>query len=335
VQSHLPMPISIARTRIARTASLVLFSSLAGCISEEPSRASAPLSIGGLERDSGADFDAGFDSDADEGDSGDVGPRTFTQISAGWNATCGVTTSQGIVCWGAIPEDVPAGPYMRVSTNAQRAGGACAIRIDGSLVCWNVEGEATVPAGKFTDVKLRDQYACALDVHGQARCWYIDGSTTDLTGLLTPPAETFLAMSAGGFRAIGVLGNGSLTGWGAHTSNLPEPSGIYTVVGSGYAHHCALGFDKNVTCWGTVSDGQDADLSGPFEQLSVGEFHNCALAADGAATCWGAGESGQIDVPDGSWARISAGGHHTCGLRMDGTAECWGSNEVGEATVPD
>jgi alpha-tubulin suppressor-like RCC1 family protein len=49
----------------------------------------------------------------------------------------------------------------------------CALRTDGTLACWgkNDQGQATPPAGKFTQVRAGSTFSCALDESGREWCW--------------------------------------------------------------------------------------------------------------------------------------------------------------------
>jgi len=59
-------------------------------------------------------------------------PGTFTQISAGANHTCAISTDGSLICWGTITKVPIAGPFRQVSAN----GLTCAVRTDGSVGCW-------------------------------------------------------------------------------------------------------------------------------------------------------------------------------------------------------
>ena len=69
------------------------------------------------------------------------GSPSFTQVSAGWDHTCGLKQDGSIICWGsdgfhqAVP---PQGEFASVS-----AGGShtCGLKEDGSVACWgSMEG---------------------------------------------------------------------------------------------------------------------------------------------------------------------------------------------------
>ena len=74
---------------------------------------------------------------------------TFTQVSAGFEHTCGVRTDGTLACWGddtfgqATP---PSGTFIQVSAGNSHT---CALQVDGTLACWGLNGPAggDVPAG--------------------------------------------------------------------------------------------------------------------------------------------------------------------------------------------
>jgi len=61
---------------------------------------------------------------------------------------------------------------------------ACGVRTDGALACWgqNLHGEATAPAGTFTQVSAGYQHTCGVRTDGTLACWGNNGS-----GEATPP----------------------------------------------------------------------------------------------------------------------------------------------------
>ena len=74
--------------------------------------------------------------------------------------TCGVRTDGTVACWGSNSygqATPPAGTFSQVS-----AGGyhTCGVKTDATLACWgyNDFGQATPPAGTFTDVSAGDEY---------------------------------------------------------------------------------------------------------------------------------------------------------------------------------
>jgi alpha-tubulin suppressor-like RCC1 family protein len=71
--------------------------------------------------------------------------------------------------------DDPALPSHTVS-----AGGyhTCALRTDGTLACWgyNAYGQATPPAGTFSQVSAGYYHTCGVRTDGTLACWGNNGS---------------------------------------------------------------------------------------------------------------------------------------------------------------
>ena len=68
------------------------------------------------------------------------------------------------------------------------------MKTDGTLACWgyNGNGQATPPAGTFSQVDAGGYHTCGVKADGSLACW---GDNSD--GQATPPAGTFSQVSAG------------------------------------------------------------------------------------------------------------------------------------------
>ncbi|MGB6895914.1 MAG: RCC1 domain-containing protein, partial [Dehalococcoidia bacterium] len=69
----------------------------------------------------------------------------------------------------------------------------CGVKTDGTLACWgrNDYGQATPPAGTFSQVSAGGFHNCGVKTDGTLACW---GSNSD--GQATPPAGTIVIMKA-------------------------------------------------------------------------------------------------------------------------------------------
>ena len=165
---------------------------------------------------------------------------------------------------------------------------------------------------------------------GSVACW---GS--DYYGQATPPAGSFVSVSAGWDHTCGLRSDGSVTCWGWNESGRSTPpAGSFTSVSAGGFHTCGIRSDGSLACWGSDADGLSTPPAGSFTSVSAGSHHSCGLRSDGSVVCWGSDAAGQARAPAGSFVSASAGGNHTCGLRSDGSVACWGNNWDGEATPP-
>jgi hypothetical protein len=103
------------------------------------------------------------------------------------------------------------------------AGGyhTCGLRTDGTIACWgeNYSGEATPPAGAFTQVSAGGNHTCGLKTDGTIACW-----GDNFYGQATPPAGTFTQVSAGGGFTCALERDASVACWGsAAIAQTPAP----------------------------------------------------------------------------------------------------------------
>ena len=274
-----------------------------------------------------------------------IGTVTITAASEGHKDSVSIAVVQP----GAYLRVLPGGP------NFYNHGHTCGITVNGWVLCWGANnygqlgtataGSAYTPIGiggiNFSRVSASLIRNCALTAGGAAYCW-----GAGALGVGPLPDQCFTECSE---------------------TPLPVVGGhVFTTIGVGGEHTCALDVAGTVYCWGydgggllgigpTASEGSPVPiaLSGQtFTDLAVGGSigyhgeHTCALTADSSAFCWGynayaqLGDSTVIDrsvpvrVAGGlKFVSLSVGDGHTCGLTSDGTAYCWGSNYYGQLGV--
>ncbi len=278
------------------------------------------------------------------------------QLGAGW-PTNGVPFTPGML-----------GPVDVGDTVVQLASGgshSCALRLDGSVVCWGrgasgqlgyasraMVGDDETPAaqgpvelgGSALLLAAGDQHTCALLTDYRVRCWgegvavgYLD--EVDV-GAVTSPGD------------VGDVYVGGLT----------------VQIVAGRRHTCALLWDGDVVCWGEASSGQlgygsteavgdddhpanagNVPLGAAAVELAAGDDHTCAVLQGGRVRCWGANSFGQLGTAStepvgddetpaergdvligGLAASVVAGAAHTCVLLVDGRVRCWGRGLDGE-----
>jgi hypothetical protein len=260
---------------------------------------------------------------------------TYTQVSTGGSATCGLRSDGTLDCWGwnaygqVMP---PAGTFTQVSATS---GHTCGLKSDGTLSCWGYQGSgvSNPPDGQFTQVSAGGNGGCGLKTDGSISCWY--------TGSTTLPEGTYTQVSAGSANhRCGLKSDGTLACAGSnYYGESTPPEGIYTQVSAGQQFICAVKSDETVACWGQNYYGQSVPPAGSFTQVSAGSFHACGLKTDGTIVCWGAGETntgswpevGQSMPPTGTFTQVSAGDGNTCAVRTDGLLVCWGMNYYGQS----
>lgn len=240
------------------------------------------------------------------------GSGSFSDLAAGTDFSCGVTTSSAAYCWGddytgqlgtgsatlalqPSPQAVAGGALqlVRVTTGAAHA---CGLTAGGTAYCWgaNFDGELgtgnnvstatptavnTSVVSQFSSIAAGTNFTCGIDLALQhAYCW--------------------------GANVYGSLGTGS-AGASANTPQLV--AGTFSRVTAGGYHACAIAPGGIAYCWGSNANGQlgngtTTDNASPrqvsgtnmYTAIGAGFAHTCALVAGGATYCWGDNSSGQI-----------------------------------------
>ena len=252
-------------------------------------------------------------------------------IAAGTNHSCAIRVDGTIVCWGANSygqTDAPGGTFTAVSAGTYHS---CAVRTDGTIVCWgdNVYGQADAPGGAFSDVAAGRGYSCGVRTDGTALCW---GAQT--WGLSDAPGGAFSGVAAGRLYSCGIRPDHTLTCWGNSGWLSDVPEGAFVDVALGWDHSCGVRTDGTISCWGVNFGGQRDAPSGSFIDVGVGANYSCAVQSDGDVVCWGDNSYGRAEAPSGTFAAVAAGEFHACGLRTDNTISCWGWDDHGLADAP-
>ena len=124
---------------------------------------------------------------------------------------------------------------------------------------------------------------------------------------------------------------GGMLGLGSRWSGSP-PAGSFVSVSAGFAHTCGVKSDGSTTCWGRNIHGEST--LGHFIALSSGGDETCGLEPTGSVVCWGSGPG--FDHSLGPMASISVGGGtsiHACGVQTDGLVACWVPTIMGRPTL--
>jgi hypothetical protein len=265
-----------------------------------------------------------------------------------------------------------ASPLVGVVTASVGAGGGCCTLTDRSLLSWGAfasSGQGVVVldggvddagtasfAGEFQSVAVGRAHACGIATRGgvpDVECWGANGH------------------GQAGVRFAPTVSTPTPVG-------LPAASGIVQVAVGGDSS-CALLGDGSVTCWGANGrgqiganqpTGQDAFSPTPVvlpngaqaREIAVGDSHACALLdVGGTVACWGDNAAAQLGLgpasasssatpllvqtlrplprggakPFGTVRHIAAGGQTTCAIVFaNPRAWCWGNNAAGQAGQP-
>jgi hypothetical protein len=87
----------------------------------------------------------------------------------------GIKTDDTVAGWGSYefgPVIPPSGTYSQVSAGSNRT---CTLTTDGTVVCWGDPdflnfGQATPPAGEFSQVSAGYRHSCGMQTNGTVAC---------------------------------------------------------------------------------------------------------------------------------------------------------------------
>ncbi|MDA8802257.1 putative Ig domain-containing protein, partial [Candidatus Poseidoniales archaeon] len=257
--------------------------------------------------------------------------------------------------WGSGSSDFHSSEYVnnKVSVGWQNT---CAIRENGSLMCWGQDHKGQLGNGATTTTSQDEPVYVNL-----------------------PTGQKAVAVSAGAMNACAILDNGSMMCWGADntgqlgngattTTDQDEPVHVSLPSGRtavdltvGWGHACAILDTGSLMCWGWGSNGVlgDGENTNQFSPVSVdlpygrtavavdaGEKHTCAILDTGSLMCWGRDHRGQlgdgagyndrhspayVELPTGRTAvSIVAGKEHTCAILDNRSLMCWGLGNTGQ-----
>lgn len=251
-----------------------------------------------------------------------------SQISAGKEHTCVVTSTGGVKCWGR--GDSGRLGYGNIFTIGDQTG--------------EMPPDDVNVGGAVKEVAAGGEFTCALLTNDTVRCW---------------GRSQYGQLGQGNTISVGD-GSGEMP-----PSEVPL-GGAASMLVAGEAHACVR-VSSNVRCWGygafgNLGNGQnvsigddvgemppaDVPLGGPAKFLSAGTNHNCAIyGSNGAVKCWGSGAEGRLGsgsnssigdvsgaIPDvnlgGSAKSVHCGESHTCAILTNGSVRCWGRGVEGQ-----
>jgi alpha-tubulin suppressor-like RCC1 family protein len=313
------------------------------------------------ETDGGADGDAPADFRI---------PVVKTRIASSVYATCGVTSTNGVLCWGDnsyaqlgfddlshSPSKVPVAPMglpQKAIAVTRGPFAQCALLTGEQPRCWGnvgfglVEGTGEVlltnittptPIGplsaEIANVAYGPTFGCVLSTAGRVSCW--------------------------GIGENGALGSGKTDDqqMPRQIVNVDEPL-VDLSTSSNSTFACAVKRSGGVVCWGynekrelgradaTPFDATPRPVVGLPEKartVVAARTHACALLESGRVACWGDDAEGQLGsgsagapaaprLVDGivGATSIFTGLVHTCAIMKDSEVLCWGVDDQGQIT---
>jgi alpha-tubulin suppressor-like RCC1 family protein len=285
------------------------------------------------------------------------GDPRVVQLAVGTRHTCALQARGTVYCWGSnsngqlgdgTTRTVRRAPVrvMGVDDATQIAAGqqfTCALRRDGTVLCWGANAEAQMGDGargadrplpapvagvaEVTQLTAGAGHACALRRDASVLCW--------------------------GWNRFAQVGDGTE---GGHRRAARVP-GLTSVVqiDAGWSHTCARRSDGSVVCWGfneagQIGDGTRGDTANRSSPTAVMGLRNALEVAAGATRSvartapdelwvWGRNEEPfrldqPVPVPTrfGTFtglAQLAPSASFTCVRLESGRVQCWGRGDLG------
>jgi len=228
--------------------------------------------------------------------------HTWRFVAAQIRASCGITTTDEVLCWeGSQYHDPPDATFSSLTVGDTVLCGVLASTSE--VTCWG--GDTfdileTVPSDLVVhQVESDGDSFCAIrDPDRELVCWGVDKG-----GVLDPPTGTYTSVSCGsGPTCCAISEAGDLACWGADNYGILEdepPEAPWAEVSFGIEPLCGITREDVTHCWGKAlwitGEAPPADLR--LHDIGVGRNHACALRDDATITCWGEGRDGQTTVP--------------------------------------
>ena len=201
---------------------------------------------------------------------GVLADQTLTQISAGYEDTCGLDSRGAAYCWGD-------NYYLELGDGSSRAYSSVPVAVSAS---------GALAGRRLTQLSAGFWYECAVDTAGAAFCWgtgALGSATVSSSGVpVAVEASGVLAgrrltqVSAGFGEACALARGGTAFCWGDNTSG-------------------ELGNGSTVSSDVAVAVDTTGVLAGKtLAQIAGGAFHACAEDTTGADYCWGDNTSGDL-----------------------------------------
>ena len=246
-----------------------------------------------------------------------------TAIAAGYNHTCALTNSGGVLCWGGNHFG-----QLGNSTGMDPYPGVPFVPFVGDIY---PTPQAVPGLSGVTAIAAGFNFTCAVTAGGAVQCW--------------------------GDNRLGQLGNNSTAvSVATPVVQVSSLTGV-KAISVGENHACALTTTGGVLCWGENNYGQlgnnstanaltpvQANLTGGVTAIAAGYYHTCAINSSGGVQCWGNNGSGQLGnnstsnspIPvqvaglTSGIVGIAAGGVESCALNSAGGVQCWGGGGNGQ-----
>lgn len=278
-----------------------------------------------------------------------LGGLSFSQISAGVDHTCGVTTDNRAYCWGRndygqlgdgttdpkfTPVAVAGGRRFRVVSAANFH--TCGITPANALFCWGTNRYGVMGAAAALDhtpvkvggartwrnVSAGFSHTCGATTTNEAYCWGNNSNYQLGNGGGSLVAQP-LTRVVGGLSWRQVFAG---SGYISESSDDPAPD---------HALSCGITTTGRVYCWGSgAASSTPEQIIGArrYTQINAGVV-GCGVRGTGVIDCWTSESITRVASGTLRFLRVSVSGiaGHKCAVGTDNTAYCWGGRQQGRA----
>lgn len=251
-----------------------------------------------------------------------AGGLRFTQISAGYNTVCALTSAGQAYCWGSNGT-----AQLGNGTIGGQHNRAAPTPVSGSV--------------RFTQISVGTTQTCGLTSDGRAYCW---GGGYGSTGVVAPDSAFCQGTSCWYRTPQPVSGN-------LRFRSISAGNGFTCAVATDGAGWCWGAMFSPETRYGMLGNGSTAGSETPvrvaggltFTMIETGTRGACGLTTDGAAHCWGGNSGGELgigrvdDQPHPTPEPVTRGlrfrtlslAEVSCGIATDDRLYCWGLTAAG------
>jgi len=266
-----------------------------------------------------------------------ISTSSWTQISAGYSHSLGITTTGALFAWGSWQAYPGLYSWTSISTRGQSY--AMAIRSDGALFGWGYNG--TGQLGDGTVISRSSPVQIGTGSWIMVSIGFQSSAAIRFDG----------ALFAWGNGISGILGQNNQTNY---SSPVQIGTSYWSQISVGISNMAAVRGDGSIFTWGDNTWGQIGDgtviarsspvqvgLTGNWNSISVGSSHMMAIDNSFKLWSWGdnSGELGlnnltsrssPVQVGSSQWSIISAGTQSSAAIRFDGALFTWGANYFGQ-----
>jgi hypothetical protein len=232
------------------------------------------------------------------------GGLKFTEIRAAWHATCGLTTTHEVFCWGDnvggfVPHSAARVEALPVKVSVPGAvekldftwANVCAQVTGGDLFCWGTKAWGQLGNASFTSATH-----CTSCPANPVR---VQDSVAGLLG------QRVSLIASGSYGACAHLANNQTACWGLQPVNTLVPTAVEKLT-YGFRHFCGKVPNRQARCSGAgaMGDGQNDSSNGygPVKpvapryvrDIDAGGFNTCAVGEDERVLCWGHNRYGSL-----------------------------------------